>query len=380
MVLLYRIDLQRIELGRASHYSGSQLGWMLLSLIVLVLTLTLVRDHRILQRFTYTSMLVALTLLLLPLAPVIGKEINGARIWVDLGPISAQPAEAAKILLLIFFAGYLVTARDALTLAGRRFAGIDLPRGRDLGPIVVAWVIGLLILVMQRDLGTSVLFFGTFVCLLYVATEQRSWILLGGVLTLAGGFVAYYLLSHVQNRFDNWFDALNPERIQGPPGQNSFQLAQSLFSLANGGLTGVGLGQGNPRAVPFAESDFIVTVLGEELGLAGVMAVLTLYAIFISRGLRTALAARDAFGKLLATGLSVLFALQLFVTLGGISRLLPSTGLTTPFLSLGGSSLVANYVLVALLLRISDGVRRPAAPAAGFGNLKGAGTGETVPA
>lgn len=361
LVLLYRIDLRQIEVNDPTNHSGAQLGWMLLSLIVLVVALMAIRDHRMLQRFTYTSMLGGLILLLLPLVPLLGRTINGARIWIKIGPFTAQPAEAAKILLLIFFAGYLVTARDALTLAGRRFLGIDLPRARDLGPIVVAWAVGLVILVLQRDLGTSVLFFGTFVCLLYVATEQRSWIILGAILTVAGGGVAYLIFSHVGTRIDNWIDPFRD------PSGGSYQLVQSLFSLANGGLTGVGLGGGRPDLVPYSESDFIVAVLGEELGLTGVMAVLVLYAIFVSRGLRTALAARDAFGKLLATGLSVLFALQLFVTLGGISRLIPSTGLTTPFLSLGGSSLVGNYILVALLLRISDGVRRPAQPAAGFG-------------
>ncbi len=366
LVMIHRIDIgrqlnaERLGVRVPGGIAATQLLWMAISLALLSLVLIVLRDHRTLQKYTYTSMLAGLFLLMLPLVPGLGFEQDGARIWINLRVFTVQPAEAAKLVLLVFFAGYLVTARDALTLAGRRVLGVDLPRGRDLGPIILAWLIGLGILVFQRDLGTSVLFFGTFVCLLYVATERRSWMILGVILILVGGALAYQFFGHVQTRIDNWRDP-----FRDPLGQ-SFQLVQSMYSFANGGLTGTGLGNGHPELVPVRYTDFIAAVFGEELGLTGLAAILLLYAILIERGLRTALAARDAFGKLLATGLSVLFALQLFVTVGGVSRLIPSTGLTTPFLSYGGSSLVANYVLIALLIRISDGVRRPHPEAAGF--------------
>jgi cell division protein FtsW (lipid II flippase) len=371
LVMIHRIDLgyliaaERAGDGDLPHgLASTQLLWVAISVILFSLVLLVLRDHRTLQKFTYTSMVVGLVLLVMPLVPGLGyssEDQGGARISIDVGPFTVQPAEAAKLVLLVFFAGYLVTARDALTLAGRRFLGVDLPRGRDLGPILVAWAVGLCILVFQKDLGTSVLFFGTFVCLLYVATERRSWMILGLALVVVGGTVAYQLFGHVRTRVDNWRD---PTR---DPFDSSRQLLQSLYSFANGGLTGTGLGMGNPESVSVRYTDFIAAVFGEELGLTGMAVILLLYAILIERGLRTALAAREAFGKLLATGLSVIFALQLFVTVGGVTRLIPSTGLTTPFLSHGGSSLLANYVLVALLIRISDGVRRPPPAAAGFG-------------
>lgn len=370
LVMIHRIDLDRqLEAARNGRevpngLAPTQMLWVAVSIGLVALVLTLLRDHRTLQKYTYTSMVIGLVLLLLPLIPGLGfdsEDQGGARISINLRIFTVQPAEAAKLALLIFFAGYLVTARDALTLAGRRFLGVDLPRGRDLGPIVVAWLVGLGILVLQKDLGTSVLFFGTFVCLLYVATERRYWMILGISLVVVGGTVAYQLFGHVQTRVNNWRD---PYR---DPFDKSQQLLQGLYSFANGGLTGTGLGEGRPDLVPVKYTDFIAAVFGEELGLTGMAAILLLYAILIERGLRTALGARDDFGKLLATGLSVIFALQLFVTIGGVSRLIPSTGLTTPFLSHGGSSLLANYVLVALLLRISDGVRRPPEPPPGFG-------------
>ena len=238
--------------------------------------LLLVRDHRVLQRYTYTAMLVGLLLLILPLLPFIGAEINGARIWVrlDLGArtFSFQPAEVAKIVLIVFFAGYLVVKRDVLALARSRVMGIDLPRGRDLGPILVAWAASLGVLVFQRDLGTSLLFFGLFVAMLYIATERRSWIIIGGFLFAAGALVAYQLFDHVQLRVGIWLNPFADETGDG------FQIAQSLYGFASGGVLGVGLGQGHPDFVPFAKTDFIMAAFGEELGLTGVMALLALYA------------------------------------------------------------------------------------------------------
>jgi cell division protein FtsW (lipid II flippase) len=265
---------------------------------------------------------------------------------------SFQPGEIAKICLAIFFAGYLVVKRDALALAGRRFAGIDLPRGRDFGPIVLMWFISLGILVFQDDLGSSLLFFGLFVVLLYVATERPSWLVVGVLLFAVGAYFGYLAFGHVQTRVQGWLDPFsNTDRF--------YQIIQGQYGLAWGGILGRGWGQGSPQLTPFAWTDFIGTSLGEELGLTGLMAIIVIYGLIVERGLRTALICRDPFGKLLAVGLSMAFALQVFVVIGGVTNLIPLTGLTTPFLSYGGSSLVANWVIVAILLRISDSARRP---------------------
>lgn len=362
LAVIHRLDLayadKAEQLGKdlPSPAAPAQLTWTAVGVVLFVVVLVLVRDHRILQRFTYTAMLAGLVLLLLPLLPIIGTSINGARIWIRLAGFSFQPGEIAKILLLVFFAGYLVAKRDVLALAGRRVVGIDLPRARDLGPVLVAWVASLGVLVFERDLGTSLLFFGVFVALLYVATERLSWLLIGLALFLAGSFLAWTLFGHVRERVDIWLNAFAPRNVSG----DSYQLVQGLFGMGTGGLLGSGLGQGRPEVVPYAQTDFIVAAVGEELGLTGLMALLVVYAIAVQRGLRTSIAVRDSFGKLLAAGLAFSVALQVFVVVGGVTRLIPLTGLTMPFLSYGGSSLVSNWVLVALLLRISDAARRPA--------------------
>jgi cell division protein FtsW (lipid II flippase) len=316
------------------------------------------RDHRTLRRYTYTAMVVGLGLIMLPLAPVVGREINGARIWVHVGPASLQPAEIAKIVLAVFFAGYLVTTRDTLALAGPRFLGLQLPRIRDLGPILLAWLVSLGVLVLQRDLGTSLLFFGLFVGMLYLATERISWVVIGAGLFIGGAAVVATVFAHVGARFDVWLHALDTEMFNANPG--SGQLVRGLFGMASGGLFGTGLGQGRPDLVPYAESDFIVASLGEELGLTGLLAILVLYLVLAQRGLRTAIGARDGFGKLFAGGMAFVVAFQCFVVVGGVTRLIPLTGLTMPFLAYGGSSLLANWIIAALLLRISDSARRPA--------------------
>jgi cell division protein FtsW (lipid II flippase) len=350
--------IHRIDLGYAkSHvsigpFAENQLIWMTLGVVVFVVVLVGLRDHRRLQAFTYTSGLAGIVLLLLPLLPVIGTDINGARIWIHVGSLSFQPGEVAKVMLVLFFAGYLVLHRDALALAGRRFAGVDLPRGRDLGPILVMWLVSLAILVFQGDLGSSLLFFGLFLVMLYVATERPGWLVVGATMFLAGAYCAYLFVGHVQVRVDAW---LHPFAASS----NAYQLVQGLYGMAWGGLVGRGLGQGDPTITPLGFSDFIMASVGEELGLTGVMAVLLLYGLITERALRTALVCRDAFGKLVAVGLGVVFALQVFVVVGGVTRLIPLTGLTTPFLSYGGSSLVANWAIIALLLRISDQARRP---------------------
>lgn len=353
--------IRRLDLAAGATqndgFAKQQLIWMTLGVVLFAGTLIGLRDHRVMQRFTYTSGLAAVVLLLLPMLPGIGKDINGARIWIHVGPLSFQPGELAKVLLVIAFAGYLVLHRDALALAGRRVAGIDLPRGRDLGPILAMWLISLMILVRQSDLGSSLLFFGLFVIMLYVATERRGWIIVGGGLFLVGAVAAAKLISHVSARVDIWLHPFN--HYQTTAGPHSDQLVESMFGMAWGGLLGRGFGNGSPYRISYANSDFIIGAIGEELGLATVLAVILCYGLIVERGLRTAIICRDDFGKLLSVGLASSFALQVFVVIGGVTRLIPLTGLTTPFLSYGGSSLVANWVIVALLLRISDQARRP---------------------
>jgi cell division protein FtsW (lipid II flippase) len=354
LAMIHRLSLKETGGGAGPEPDYvAQLGWLVLAGITFILVLLIIRDHKTLQRYTYTAMLVGLVLLVLPLMPLIGTEINGARIWVRAAGFSFQPAEVAKIVLIVFFAGYLVVKRDVLALARSRVLGVDLPRGRDLGPIVIAWAASLAVLIFERDLGTSLLFFGLFVALLYIATERRSWLIIGAVLFSAGAFVAYQIFGHVQLRVEIWMDPFAKEASDG------YQIAQSLYGFATGGILGVGLGQGHPNIVPFVNTDFIMAAFGEELGLTGVMAILVLYAIIIERGMRTAIAVRDPFGKLLASGLSIALGIQVFVVVGGVTKLIPLTGLTTPFLSYGGSSLVANWALIALLLRVSDAARRP---------------------
>ncbi|GAA0973216.1 putative FtsW-like protein [Nocardioides aquaticus] len=347
--------IRRLDLADGTTFAQQQLTWMTVGVVLFAITLLVLRDHRVLARFTYTAGLGAILLLLGPLVPGLGYEVNGARIWVRLGPFGLQPGEVAKVLLVIAFSGYLVVHRDALALAGRRLLFVDLPRGRDLGPILAMWAVSLGILVFQRDLGSSLLFFGLFLVMLYVATERPGWLVVGSALFFGGAAVAYELFGHVQNRVNIWLDPL-PFYDQSP---GSFQLVEGLFGMAWGGLIGRGLGQGSPERVPYAESDFIIGAIGEELGLTGVLAVILLYGLIVERALRSAVISRDAFGKLMATGLAGVLALQVFVVIGGVTRLIPLTGLTTPFLSYGGSSLVANWVIIALLLRISDQARRP---------------------
>ena len=366
LIMIYRLDVaaaHKAELNGNPSPSPdvyAQLTWFTVAVILFIAVLFVVRDHRTLQRYTYTLGLLGLILLVLPLAPFIGTTINGATLWLRVGGFSFQPAEAAKILLTIFFAGYLVEKRDSLALVRTNVMGVGLPRGKDLGPILIAWGVSLAILVLENDLGTSMLFFGLFVCMLYIATQRRSWLILGGLLFFVGAVLSYVLVSHVRIRVTVWLDPWTYSDTSG------FQIVQSLFGLANGGMLGSGLGRGFPNLVPFANTDFIISALGEELGVTGLVALLLMYALLIERGLRTAVSVKDAFGQLLAAGLSIVLALQVFVIVGGVTRLIPLTGLTTPFLSYGGSSLVANWVIVALLLRISDRARRPdiATPAA----------------
>ena len=353
LAMIYRIDMTR-----EATAANSQLIWMTLGTVLAALVIVFLRDHRLLRRYTYTSGLAALVLLLLPLVPLLGRTVNGARIWIFIGPMSFQPGEIAKILLAIFFAGYLVAYRDQMVLAGPKILGIRFPRLRDMGPILVAWVASVGILVFQRDLGTSLLYFGLFVAMLYVATAKKTWIFLGLGMFAGGAIVAAQLFSHVQQRVDGWLGALTAEEYNKTPG-GSYQLVQGMFGMADGGLVGNGLGEGRPNVVPYADSDFIFASLGEELGMIGLFAILLLYVVLFQRGMKIATAAKDGFGTLFAAGISFTIALQCFIVIGGVTRLIPLTGLTTPFLAAGGSSLIANWIIIGLLLRISDNARRP---------------------
>lgn len=357
LVLIWRLDQEPTittpRLGGAM--APGQLMWSMFGVGLFLAVLIFLKDHRILQRYTYISMVVAFALLV---SPLFFGEVNGARIWVTIpGVGSLQPGEFAKIAIAVFFAGYLMVKRDALALASRRFLGMYLPRGRDLGPILLVWALSLMILVFETDLGMSLLFFGIFVVMLYVATERTSWIVFGLLLSATGAVVVAGANSHVGLRVENWLNPLAPGENGGVT-----ETAQAMYAFGSGGLLGSGLGEGHSRLIGgiATKSDYILATVGEELGLTGLMAILLLYALLVQRGLRTALAARDPFGKLLAVGLSGVFALQVFVVAGGVTGLIPLTGMTMPFLAQGGSSVIANWALIALLLRISDTARRPA--------------------
>lgn len=351
LAMIYRLDIAADRHGWEA-YSTRQLAWAAIALLAAIAVVLFLKNYRVLFRYTYIFGFVGIVLLVLPIIPGLSAGGN-ADVWVDLGFFTFQPGELAKIALAIFFAGYLVRTRESLTSTGTRFLGMTWPRARELGPLLVIWLVSLGIIVMQRDLGTGVMIFGMFVAMLYVATGKTSWVLIGVVLAVSGAFLASRILPYVGARFTNWLDAFNPERMDN----ESYQLVNGLFGMAHGGLIGTGLGQGRPYITPVSESDYILPALGEELGLIGVFAILALYMVFTSRGIRIGLAGQDDFGKLLATGLSFTIALQVFIMVGGVTRIIPLTGLTTPFLAAGGSSLVANWIIVALLLRISDAVR-----------------------
>jgi cell division protein FtsW (lipid II flippase) len=354
LAMIYRLSVRYEESNPDfAGIASRQLIWTAIGVTAAVLVLGFLRDHRTLRRFTYTAMVLGLVGVILPLVPKLGQEIGGARIWIHVAGMSFQPAEVSKILLAVFFAGYLVTRRETLALAGPKVLGLRLPRVRDMGPIMAAWAASVAVLVLEKDLGTSLLFFGLFVAILYIATDRPSWIVIGLGLFATGVVFAWRAFAHVQTRVETWLDPFADYDAAG------YQLSNGLFGLANGGLMGTGWGEGRPDLTPLAFSDFIVASLGEELGMTGLFALLALFALLVQRGMRAATGVRDGFGKLLASGLAFAIALQVFVVVGGVTRLIPLTGLTTPFLAAGGSSLVANWMIVALLLRVSDGARRP---------------------
>ncbi len=329
--------------------ANQQAEWLFIGLAVFVAMLLTIRDDRRLDAFTYTIGLAGIVLLFLPVLPGVGFEINGARLWAKLGPISFQPAEFGKILIVVFLASYLAAKRELLAAGVGRFG---LPRVKDLGPIALAWATSLIVLFLEKDLGASLLFFAAFVLMIWVATGRGSYLIIGLILMAVGSFLGYLVFTHVQTRVDYWLNALNPATVHD---LGFGQLAQGWFALASGGLVGTGMGQGSPTLIPYVGSDFIFAAFGEELGMVGASAVLLLYVILIGRGLRVALERTDGFGKLLATGLTATIALQTFVIVAGVTRLIPLTGVPLPLVSYGGSSKVATFAILALLIRTSSG-------------------------
>ena len=337
----------RLDFAQEASRAPAQTLWTVVAVGAFIATLVVIRDHSVIDQYRYLIGMAALGFLLMPLLPVLGREVNGARIWIGFAGMSFQPGEIAKIGLVAFFASYLAEKRGLMTVATNRLGPFHVPPARAFGPILFVWGVSLSVLVFQKDLGLSLLVFGIFVLMIYIATGRPAYALAGGAMFAGGAFFAWTQFSHVAARVSTWLDPWAKYDTDG------FQVAQSLFAMGTGGVLGVGLGQGRPDLIPEVGTDFIFAAFGEELGLVGTTALLLCYFLFIGRGLHIAARARDDFGQLLAAGLIVLFGLQVFVILGGVTRLLPLTGLTLPFISYGGSSLVANYALIALLLRVS---------------------------
>jgi cell division protein FtsW (lipid II flippase) len=371
IVMIYRLN----QVGRdgnpgnggpirtLSHSATTtQILYSVIGVVALVVFLKFIKDIKVLQPYTYVLGLAGLVLIGLP--AILPSSISGvagtsAKIQISIGGFSVQPEEFGKLLLAASFASYLVVNGKKLSLLTEKWWIFSLPRRRDLGPILVVWALSMLLLVFEGDIGTSAVFMGLFVAMLYIATGRRSWAILGFLMFIGGAFAAGTLVPHVQARFSSWLHPFsNANLVQGT--QPSYQLVQGMYGMGNGGLLGKGLGGGQPFWTPLVQNDSIFTAFGEEIGLAGVMALLLLYGLFVQRGLRTAMLVKDDYSKLLASGLSFMFALQVFVIVGGVTRLIPFTGITTPFLSQGGSSLIASWLLVAVIARLSDAARRPA--------------------
>lgn len=344
------VMLQRLN----PHMARLQLIWLGVGTVSMLLLLAFLRDYRVLDNYRYTLGVLGLALLLSTV--FFGREVNGARLWIILGPLRFQPSELAKILLAIFFAAYLAERKELIAGAGKVVAGVHVPRARDMGPLLTMWALSLLLLIFQRDLGSSLLFFGIFLAVIYVATGRGAFVAAGLVLFLAGAVLTFFLFGHVRTRVETWLDPLNPETI----GNESYQIAQSLFAFADGGLSGTGLARGSPDLIPYVETDFIYAAVGEELGLLGAAGLALLYLLLCGRGLLLALRCDDDFGKLLAAGLTAVLGLQSFIIMAGVTRLMPLTGITLPFVSYGGSSLVSNFLLLGLLLLVSGGGERVA--------------------
>ncbi len=356
LVMVYRID---------STLARQQAQWFVLGLILFAATIVIFRDYRKLEQYRYLIVFVSLALMILPRVPVIGYQANGAYLGVRIpGLFVFQPPEFAKIGLVVFLASYLRDTRQVLVVGARRILGVTIPPLKHFGPVVVIWGLAMAILVVLSDVGSSVMFYGALLAMLYVATNRVSFVVVG---LIAAGIGFWYLgthIPHIHARVESWLHPFDPRLYNAALG--SYQIANSLFAQAAGGLFGQGFGQavlsmpGGATLLPFPQTDMIYAVITDELGLFGATAVLLTYLIFVWRGFKIALLARDSFSKLLATGLTAVLALQVFVIVGGVTRVIPLTGVTLPFISYGGSSIVANFVLLALLLLVSDRARRPA--------------------
>ena len=344
------VTIARLDRGLA----GVQSLWVAIGIGVFVVTLALVRDVRVFERYRYTILVLGLGTLLLPMAPSIGRTINGARLWVALGSLTFEPSEIAKVLLVAFFAAYLVDKRELLTQGRVRVGRLYLPSLRDLGPLLLAWMVALLVLAYEKDVGTSLLFFGVFAAMLYIAT-RRGWYLLGTLVLLAiGSVVAYHAFGHVQVRVDTWLDPWKTRQGTG------YQIIQAQYAFGSGGIYGTGLGLGSPNLIPNASTDFVFAAIGEELGILGTVGILTAFLLLVGSAFRIAADATRPFAKLFAAGVATILGFQTFLIIGGVTRVIPLTGITLPFVSYGGSSLLANFALLAILLRISDDTARAA--------------------
>ena len=353
LVMIYRID---------EKLAREQAQWFVIGLGLFAATIVLLRDYRAMERYRYTVAAVGIGMLLLPRLPGIGSQVNGAYLGVRLGPLTFQPAEFAKIAIIVFLASYLRDTRQLLVIGARRVAGVTIPPLKHFGPLLIVWGAAMAMLFIIQDLGSSLMFFGGFLAVLYVATNRFSFVAIGLSLFAAGSWVLYHARPTITHRVDAWLHPFGA--LYDAPG-GSYQIAQSVFAQADGGLFGRGFGQavlkvGDSPLLPAAQTDLIYSVIVNELGLIGACAVLCTYLLAIERGFKIATLARDSFSKLLATGLTAVFALQVFVIVGGVTRVIPLTGVTLPFISYGGSSILANFVLLALLLLISDRARREA--------------------
>jgi cell division protein FtsW (lipid II flippase) len=351
--MIYRID---------EKLAREQAQWFVIGLGLFAATIVLLRDYRVLERYRYTVAAVGIALLLLPRLPGIGSRVNGAYLGVKLGPLTFQPAEFAKIAIIVFLASYLRDTRQLLVIGARRVAGITIPPLKHFGPLLVVWGAAMAMLFIIQDLGSSLMFFGGFLAVVYVATNRFSFVAIGLALFGAGSWALYHVRPTITHRVDAWLHPFGALYDQTP---GSYQIAQSVFAQADGGLFGQGFGQallnvGGAPLLPAAQTDLIYSVIVNELGLVGAAAVLCTYLLAVERGFKIATLARDSFSKLLATGLTAVFALQVFVIVGGVTRVIPLTGVTLPFISYGGSSILANFVLLALLLLVSDRARREA--------------------
>jgi cell division protein FtsW (lipid II flippase) len=342
--IIYRLDPGK---------STQQVLWMLIGIAAFIGTVIGVRDHRQLAAYTYTLGFIAVGLLLLPIVPGIGREINGSRVWIGVGSLEFQPAELGKVAMVLFLASYLTSKRELLQEARVRIGPFHVPELKHLGPVLVAWAVSLAILFLEKDLGASLLYFGIFVVMLWVATGRAAYLVIGGGLFIIGALIAYATFGHVKDRVVIWEHAMEQQHIHS----DGYQLAQSEFGLSTGGIGGSGLGQGQPNEIPFASTDMIFAAIGEELGLLGSTAILLLFLVLVGKALKTAVRIKDPFGKLLATGLATILGVQAFVIVGGVTRVIPLTGVTLPFVAYGGSSLLSNFILLGLLVRLSSGPR-----------------------